>query len=260
MLNRTVRYIITILVGVLIFGGIVMAVIAGKSSRKDLKCTGVKITVLDSLENDFVSAADIRKFLDKEYKGYLGAALDSMDLCKIESIIDGRSAVMKSEAFVTKDGLLHINVTQRRPIVRFQKPEGGFYADAEGFVFPLQSSYASHVQIVDGDIPINMKSGHKGMIEDPKEKAWFDRVMNVIRYIDNDRSWKDKIVQIHINKGGELTLILREGKERFNFGQPECIESKFEKMKKYYTAIAPNAKDKEYRTVDLKYDGQIVCR
>lgn len=260
MLNRTVRYILTILSGVLIFGSVIAAVIAGKASRKELKCTGVKITVLDSLENDFVTARDIRIFLDKEYKGYIGTALDSMDLCKVESIIDSRSAVMKSEAYVTKDGTLHINVTQRKPIVRFQKPEGGFYADAEGFVFPLQSSYASYVQIVDGDIPVNMKSGHKGMIENPAEKAWFDRVMNVVRYIDNDKNWKDRIVQINVSKGGELTLIPREGKEKFLFGQPDCIESKFEKIKKYYTAIAPNAKEKTYRTIDLKYDGQIVCR
>lgn len=260
MLNRTVRYIITIVVGVLIFGSIAAAVIAGKSSRKDLKCTGLKITVLDSLENDFVSAADIRRFLDREYKGYLGTRLDSMDLCKIESIIDGRSAVKKSEAYVTKDGILHINVTQRKPVVRFQKPEGGFYADIEGFVFPLQSSYASYVQIVDGEIPINMKSGHKGMIENPKEKVWFDKVMNVVRYIEANRSWKDRIVQIHVSKGGELTLIPREGKEQFIFGQPECIEEKFGKMAKYYTSIAPNAKDKNYKTVNLEYEGQIVCR
>ena len=191
MLNRTLKYLMTIIVGVLIFGLAAVSVLAGKQSRKQLTCKGLEVTVLDSLENDFVSAADVRRFLDKEYGTYMGAPLDSIDLTRVEDIIDGRSAVLKSEAFVTKDGILHIEVTQRKPIVRFQKQEGGFYADKAGYVFPLQSSYASYVQIVDGEIPINMKSGHKGEIEDPAQKAWFDQVMKVVNFIEGS-AWKDR--------------------------------------------------------------------
>lgn len=257
-MNKSVRNIIAILVGVLIFGVIAVSVIAGKASRTPLKCTGINVVITDSLENDFVSKADVKNFLDKEYGQYIGMTLDSLDLSRIEDIIDGRSAVHKSEAFVTKDGILNIRVMQRRPVVRFQKQSGGFYADMDGFVFPLQSSYASYVHIVDGDIPINMKSGHKGRIENPQEKEWFDRMMTVIRFIEGSATWKDRIVQIHIENGGEMVVIVREGKERFMLGQPVNIEDKFSRMEKYYTTLAP--KGKGYRTVDLKYDGQIVCR
>ena len=130
----------------------------------------------------------------------------------------------------------------------------------EAMLWRLPSSYASYVQIVDGDIPINMKSGHKGMIENPEEKAWFDKVMTVVNHIEQSRIWKDRIVQIHISDGGELTLIPREGKERFLFGQPVGIADKFSRMEKYYTAIAPVKGNGHYRIVDLKYNGQIVCR
>ena len=257
MLNRTVRYIITIVTVVLVFGTAAVAVIAGRNSRKPLVCKSLDVVIVDSLENDFVNKADVKRFLDKEYGGYIGTVLDSIDLCRIETIIDGRSAVMKSQAFVTKDGTLHIKVTQRKPIVRFQKTDGGFYADAEGYVFPLQSSYASYVQIIDGDIPINMKSGHKGEIENPEEKIWFDKVMKLVNFIE-DSPWKDRIVQIHVGNGGELTLIPREGEEKFIIGQPMNIEDKFARIEKYYTAIAPL--ERNYKTINLIFDGQIVCR
>ena len=257
MLNRTVRYIITIVTVVLVFGTAAVAVIAGRNSRKPLVCKSLDVVIVDSLENDFVNKADVKRFLDKEYGGYIGTVLDSIDLCRIETIIDGRSAVMKSQAFVTKDGTLHINVTQRKPIVRFQKTDGGFYADAEGYVFPLQSSYASYVQIIDGDIPINMKSGHKGEIENPEEKIWFDKVMKLVNFIE-DSPWKERIVQIHVGNGGELTLIPREGEEKFIIGQPMNIEDKFARIEKYYTAIAPL--ERNYKTINLIFDGQIVCR
>ena len=257
MLNRTVRYIITIVTVVLVFGTAAVAVIAGRNSRKPLVCKSLDVVIVDSLENDFVNKADVKRFLDKEYGGYIGTVLDSIDLCRIETIIDGRSAVMKSQAFVTKDGTLHIKVTQRKPIVRFQKPDGGYYADAEGYVFPLQSSYASYVQIIDGDIPINMKSGHKGEIENPEEKIWFDKVMKLVNFIE-DSPWKERIVQIHVGNGGELTLIPREGEEKFIIGQPMNIEDKFARIEKYYTAIAPL--ERNYKTINLIFDGQIVCR
>lgn len=259
-MKKAVKYLITALVGVLIFGTVLIAFRAGVKSREPIQCKGLNVVILDSLENDFVSRADVKKFLDKEYGQYIGIPIDSINLSRIEDIIDGRSAVMKSEAYVTKDGLLNIKVTQRKPIVRFQKEGSGFYADAEGFVFPLQSSYASYVQIVDGDIPINMKSGHKGKIENPKEKEWFDKVMNVVNFIEGSKIWKDRIVQIHVDNGGELILIPREGKERFNLGQPVNIKDKFDRMATYYTAIAANRDGQAYRSVTLKYDGQIVCR
>ena len=257
MLNRTVRYIITIVTVVLVFGTAAVAVIAGRNSRKPLVCKSLDVVIVDSLENDFVNKADVKRFLDKEYGGYIGTVLDSIDLCRIETIIDGRSAVMKSQAFVTKYGTLHIKLTQRKPIVRFQKTDGGFYADAEGYVFPLQSSYASYVQIIDGDIPINMKSGHKGEIENPEEKIWFDKVMKLVNFIE-DSPWKERIVQIHVGNGGELTLIPREGEEKFIIGQPMNIEDKFARIEKYYTAIAPL--ERNYKTINLIFDGQIVCR
>jgi cell division protein FtsQ len=105
-----------------------------------------------------------------------------------------------------------------------------------------------------------MKSGHKGVIENPKEKEWFDKVMSVVNFIEGSKIWKNRIVQIHVDNRGELILIPREGKERFNIGQPVNIKDKFDRMATYYTAIAANREGQAYRTVTLKYDGQIVCR
>jgi cell division protein FtsQ len=260
MLKKTLKYVLLGLCGALLAAAIVLAYLAGKDSRRTIRCEGVDIVILDSMKNSFVSENDVRAYLDKEYGRYKDEAIDSIDLVKIEKIIDGRSAVLKSHAYVTRDGILHIDVTQRRPIVRFQKNDGGFYADKDGFIFPLQRSFASHVQIIDGKIPLAANSGYKGAIADPKEKEWFDRIMEIVNFIEKDRTWKDKIVQISVREDGDLILIPREGRERFLFGQPEDVEEKFSKMEKYYTHILPAKGEGHYRTVDLKYKGQIVCR
>lgn len=259
-MSKTVRHIINGVSGALLAACLIVAYMSGVSCRAPLKCTGLNVVIADSSVNRFVSKADVKKFLDKEYGEYIGMLLDSIDLAKVEKIIDGRSAVNKSEAYTTRDGMLNVKVTQRTPVVRFQKSDGGFYADAEGFLFPLQSSYASRVQVIDGDIPLKANSGYKGEITDEKERAWLGKVIDLVNYMENSRTWKDKIVQITVCDGGELIMVPREGTERFHFGQPDEIQEKFRKMEKYYTAVVPAKGEKEYSVVNLEYDGQIVCR
>ena len=246
--------------GALLVACMAIAFTAGANSRKSLRCTGLKVVVLDSMENSFVSRADVKGYLDKEYGRYIDEAVDSIDLTAIEEIVDGRSAVLKSQAYVTRDGMLHVDVTQRKPVVRFQKSDGGFYADAEGYIFPLQKAYASHVQVIDGNIPLAAGSGFKGAIDDPKEKAWFESMMKVVNYIEGSKVWRDKIVQISVDSGKDLILIPREGKEQFLFGQPTDIEDKVRKMEKYYTHIVPAKGEGHYKYVNLKFKGQIVCK
>ena len=259
-MNKVLRHILIGIGGTVLAAGMVIAFTAGVSSRRAILCKGLEINIIDSLHNSFVTKTDIRAYIDKEYGQYIGVPIDSIDLVRIEDIVDGRSAVRKSEAFVTKDGMMHIKVTQRKPVVRFQKADGGFYADAEGFLFPLQSSYASRVQVIDGEIPLKANSGYKGELTDEKEKAWLKNVLNVVSYMENSRIWKDKIVQISVCDGGELVMVPRIGKERFHFGQPDNIEEKFRKMELYYTGIVPAKGDKEYSKVSLEYEGQIICR
>ena len=80
--------------------------------------------------------------------------MDSIDLTRIEEILDSKSAILKSEAFTTKDSILNVVVTQKKPVVRFQKGTKGFYAVEDCSLFPLQETYTSHVMIVDGYVPL----------------------------------------------------------------------------------------------------------
>ena len=156
--------------------------------------------------------------------------------------------------------MLHIDVTQRKPVIRFQKSDGGFYADSEGYIFPLQKNFASHVQVIDGNIPLAANSGYKGYIESRKEQEWFDKIMKVVNHIEKDKRWKGKIVQIHVDNKKDLVIVPREGNELFIFGQPEDITDKFDKMEKYYRNIVPAKGEDFYKTIDLRFEGQIVCR
>ena len=234
---------------VIIFTGLMLLYrSAGVSHRAGLKCTGVEICIADSATNSFISTSDVKNYLDSEYGQYIGCRIDSLNLTNIENILKGKTAVLNSEVHVTKDGILNIHIQQRKPAVRFVGKDGGFYADESGETFPLQKTYASYVPVVDGCIPSET------------DTIYIRRVVNLINFVEGSEKWKNKIVQISADSTGNLTLIPREGDEKFIFGQPNNIEAKMEKMEMYYSYIVPEKGENTYRRVDLRYDNQIICK
>ena len=258
---RIWKHIINITFGTLLVCVLTGAYFLGAANRKPIRCKGLAITVTDSAMNKFITPREIRHYLDEELEGgYIGVQLDSINLSRVEEILDSKSAILKSEAFTTKDSILNVVVTQKKPIVRFQKGTKGFYAVEDCSLFPLQSTYTSHVMVVDGYIPLKIEHGYLGKPDTEEGCRWLKGIVGLVKYINASRTWQSKIVQITVQEDGNLVLIPREGRERFLFGQACDMEKKFEKMELYYKGIREEKGEDAYRTVDLRFEGQIICR
>ena len=227
-------------------------------NRREVTCNGIDAIIADSIQRKFVSPEDVKDWM-ADYGTYLGLRLDSVDLRKVEAVIDGKSAVRKSQAWLTDDGVLHVSVTQRMPVVRFQGASGGFYADAEGFLFPLQNRHTARVPVVDGALPLKIDKNFKGEPQTEQEKQWVLSVLDLVRWLGARKEWNDLVGQISVRKDGNLVLVPREGVERFVFGTPTDIEAKFGRIRTYYESIAPS-RETPYKSVDVRFDGQIICR
>lgn len=240
-------------------------VVSSGMSRKALRvrtCKGketLEVIVKDSLERKFVAKEDVEKWLDKEYRAYAGLRLDSVNLGKIESIVLGHSAVRTCQAFLTDDGTLHIELTQRQPAVRFDEGTNGYYCDAEGFIFPLQARGSVEVPVVDGALPLHVTRGFKGAPATDAEKEWLQKILAMAAYMKGTL-WEKNIDRISVQKDGNLVITPVAGKEKFFFGPPVRIAEKFSLMDKYYTTVAPSKEPGHYSTVDVRYKGQLVCR
>ena len=79
-------------------------------------------------------------------------------------------------------------------------------------------------------------------------------------FMDSDVQWKDFASEITVSANGDLVIIPREGAERFIFGYPSQIKDKFRRIREYYECIVPSLEKNEYKSVNVKYEGQIICR
>lgn len=228
--------------------------------RRGRTCQGrddLEVIVTDSLERRFVAKEDVAGWLENEYGVFVGLPLDSVDLHKIEGLVEAHSVVRSCQAWLTDDGVLHVQLCQREPVVRFNDGDNGYYADASGFVFPLQDRGSADVPVVDGKIPMRIPKGFKGTPTNEADAVWLSQIIGLANAL-RGTVWEKNIVRISVNDKKDLVFIPRQGGERFLFGQPVRIEEKMHLIEAYYTSGL--ADKQEYRKVDVRYRGQLVCR
>ena len=235
---------------------------AAQRQRRARTCQGkgtLDVVVTDSAERRFVARADIEQWLEAEYRAYAGLPLDSVDLGRIERIVLDHSAVRDCEAWLTDDGILHVQLSQRQPVLRLEGGGNACYTDAGGFLFPLQARGSVDVPVVDGNLPLPLPRGFKGEVADPAQRAWLQQVIGLVCQMQGT-VWEHDIRHITVDAKGNLVLQPVQGREQFLFGPPVRVAEKLGLMAAYYEGVAPAKEAGWYRTVDVRYRGQLVCR
>lgn len=248
-----------ILAAVTLLLAVGILVLAGRAHARDrhlVTCYALETEILDSMERRFVSGKDIETFLE-DYGPWRGERLEDVDLARMEKLLDSKGAIRESNAWTGDDGVLHVEIYQRAPVIRFQSGNSGWYADASGFIFPLQERFPVRVPVVDGQLPISLTEGFKGYPNSEGELQWLLQMTALAA--EMGQFWSERISQINVLPDGELVMIPRMGDERFRFGSPTGVKEKLEKMKLYYQCVAPT-RETPYRSVDLRFEGQLVCR
>lgn len=259
-MKKAWKYAVAALIIAVLAGILAVSSREGRKERRELTCAGIKVEILDRGGVSFVSESDVKEYITRGYENCAGKRIDEIDLSRIEEILDGKSAILKSEAYTTRDGILHVLISQRIPVVRLMSDRGGWYADADGYMFPLQKNYTSRVPIVDGSIPLSISGGFKGKLASASERQWLDGVLDLVDFLAGNRRWNDAIAQIHVGDNGHLVIVPRKGRERFYMGRPEEFGRKFAKIEDYYRYIVPEKGQDAYSYVNVSFDGQIVCR
>lgn len=89
------------------------------------------------------------------------------------------------------------------------------------------------------------------------------KLINFVRYIENDDFWRAEIVQIVAStmSSGELQLELipRSGRHRIKFGTVDDVEGKLDRLSAFYRNGLSNIGWDEFRSISVEYKGQVVC-
>ena len=208
-----------------------------------IACNKIEMSISEN--HKFISEETCTNNLKRAYGVIIGERLEDLDLFRIESILELNLAIENCEAWVTKDGVLHIEIQQREPVMKvMDKKANAYYVDREGIIFPVSEDY-------EADVPVILCDTAKGM-----NQEWLTEAIALVYELSNSEKWKSRINRYSVDENNDL--LLHSDKEKIIFGDLKNKERKLAYLDKYYSEIRPL--DKEYKVVNLKYKGQIICR
>jgi cell division protein FtsQ len=221
-----------------------------KQSRQ-LKCSGVKVDITDSIQESFIRSNDIRQWINRNYPAIFGQPLGSLDLRKIEDGLRKLQSIEVVEVYPNVDdngvrsfGVLVVKIEQRKPVFRVDGAGHAFYMDKFGKVIDWSPRFTPRVLIVGGVVSSDFAR---------------KKLLPLVNFINNDAFWSAQIDQIYVNAVGDLSMIPRVGEQLILFGDPEDFQIKFRNLKALYTEGFKNGGWSIYKTINVGFHNQIVC-
>ena len=233
--------------------------------RHEQICTSVKINVVDSVRSRFVTANDISLMVDNRSHKLTGVRFDSINIPKLVQRLLDFPPIRRAVIYKTVNGAVHIDVTQRTPVVRIINRYGeSFYLDERGEMLQHSSRYCAHVLVATGYINLRPErekpyNVHTSGVTVEGKRNIMRELFDLSAYINGDKFWKAQIQQIYVNEDGDFELIPLVGAHVIVFGAFDKPEMKFSKLMSLYRNGLNVKGWNTYNVINLKYEGQVVA-
>ncbi|MFO7574028.1 MAG: hypothetical protein R6W67_02590 [Bacteroidales bacterium] len=227
----------------------------------NVACGELNIIISDSSEYRFVSEQQIR---DRLYDGpnrFAGIPATEIKLEEIENHIASINELRRTEAYITIDGKLHIEVGQRKPVLRVHSSSGSeYYIDEEGYILKKRGLYPPRVHIASGRIDIKEGYIAGSRVGDPGMPVVLTDLFELVLYLKKSQLWSAIIDQIEVATGGDIVLIPRTGGHRVVLGDLGNLTVKMNALEEFYRHVLPATGWDAYSVINLKYEDQLIAK
>lgn len=224
---------------VLLTGLVFFLVAFAEKRNSERKITEVKVHFTNS-ENLYVTEEAVDKLLIQNKVKAKSVGKETLDLNRVETLLDAHEMIENAEVFLSIDGKLGAAITQRRPIARVMETVP-YYLDRQGGRMPLSEYYSARVPLLTGVSEENL-----------------EEVFPLLQYIVRDDFLKKHITGVHRRPSGFYDLKMRQLDFVVSFGAVNDIERKFNNFKAFYRKAMKDKKLNAYKKVNLRFGNQVV--
>jgi cell division protein FtsQ len=232
------------------------------SSTNSKTCGGIVIDISDSSDYHFVSERQLLNLAYGNPDRIAGKPVKEVSVSAIENRINVLRELKKAEAYMTIDGMVHVYVEQRNPVMRVMPENGGDYlVDEDGVVMRRRNLYNPRLHIVEGNVTVSaaMLNG-VSVLDTSIKKSILKDIYPLVNYINDDKFWSAQIDQIYVDGNNEIDLIPRAGNQLIHFGTAENYEGKLRNLEAFYDKVMPEVGWNKYSSINLEFKDQIVCK
>jgi cell division protein FtsQ len=250
-ISKSRAWLISILIGLLLA---LIAVWGGlKFSGKNRTIQKIDISILPDSSIYFLDEQDVFNMVNRTCGNPRGKAASEVSLTRLETTLKSMPYIASSQVYISLDGIMKIQIVQRKPIVRIMNLAGEtYFLDTSGHKIPYRGKHAPDVIPATGNIA--EKLADSGKIKTPLVR----QILQLAVFLDANPLWNAQFEQCHVDNSGDLILVPRVGKHSIVLGNAENLPEKFANLRQFYEKGLRNTGWEKYHTISLKFHGQIV--
>lgn len=150
-MKKLKKYLLPFFIWCVVAGYIACAVAVSHRRLPETVVQSVEIDIADSSENRrLVTDQMVREWLLRGNVRTVGATVGEIDFAAVERLIAGNGFVADVSAYAAVNGVLYIDIRQRRPLVRIITDGYNVYSTDNGFVFSTPLASTIYVPVVTG--------------------------------------------------------------------------------------------------------------
>lgn len=215
-----------------------------------VKCSALRIVINEDSPR-FLDEEEIENIIKQTNKTLFEEKLSTINTNELEKKLEKVASIKKAEVFrkitgtdLAFKGQIVAEIEQRRPIARIIPGDQNYYLDSEGIKILPNDNFTVKVVVVNGIV---------------SERFAIDKLLPLVRFIDEDKFWNAMIGQVFVKQNEELVLVTQIGDQLIEFGEPDRIAEKFRNLKALYQQVFAESGWGKYKSINLKYRNQVVC-
>lgn len=227
-----------------VVGYLVVAVWKFSGQAEDRTCEGVRVEIIDSIPDGFITDDYIRSVLTRNKISPEGMKISEINLEQIEQLMLDESHVEHASCYYDAAGRLCIKVVPQQPILHVISQKGeDYYLSSTGLTMTT-ANFNVDLCVATGNVTKKFAS---------------ERLLELARFIHDDLFWSEQIEQIHVVSPEEIELYPRVGQHVIELGTADNFQEKLNRLRVFYREGLERVGWNKYKTISLAYDGQIVC-
>ncbi|MCD8072151.1 MAG: hypothetical protein LUE10_03050 [Alistipes sp.] len=271
------RLLLSTLAWCAIVAYLVVAVRMCRAEEDSLRLSSTRVVVADQSSIPILEEGTVLQWLGEYTPLRDSMLLGELDTGELKDYLESQPLVKRARIYTDMKGELTVELWQRRPVARFALRSGyDFYLSDDNTVMPAAIGGAIDVPLVTGSFPLPFERGYYGPVDEGRPEnanfsdqnyLYFSKLINFVRLVGGSTFWDAQIVQINVEgspsgrwKEPEIELIPRVGRHVILLGDLDDVPQKLDKLMLFYNKALDYEGWETYRTIDLRYKDQIVCR
>ncbi|MDI1234730.1 MAG: cell division protein FtsQ [bacterium] len=235
---------------------LVISLLIINEKENTLRIKKISVTILPESELSFLDSNAIINVI----KGIepdmilVGARLENIKIDEMEADLEANPFVEEADISVDLSGRMKIKVLQRSPVLRVFNNKGqSYYVSKNGYKIPRNDEYSARVIVANGNITESLADSIFA-----KTKVLKD-LYQIAQYCSKDKFWDAQIEQLYVDNYNDILLIPKVGNHTIVFGSAEGLDGKFTRLKEFYFKGLNNIGWNKYKSINVKYDNQIIA-